>query len=266
MSERVDGSPGAARRIAPAGGTRLSRTLDRGLLILVILAVWQLAHEWAGDVALTSPLATLDYAGTLLGSARFWPNALETGHALVYALLISALGGLGLGLALGIHRLSGEVAEPILVALYAIPKITLYPLILLIFGLGISAKVAFGAIHGIIPVTIFALGAMRNLKPVYLQTARVMRLTRLQAARTVWLPAALPEIVAGLRIGFSLTLLGVLIGEMFASQRGLGFLLMNAISSNDVKTIMAVTLMIATVAVLANAALLALDRRLHRGG
>jgi NitT/TauT family transport system permease protein len=254
------------RATAATGDARLSRALDFGLLILVILVAWQLAHEWAGDVALTSPLATLDYAGTLLGSARFWPNVLETFLAFAYALVISALGGLGLGLLLGIHRLSGEVAEPILVALYAIPKITLYPLILLIFGLGISAKVAFGAIHGIIPVTIFALNAVRNIKPVHLKTARVMRLTPLQAAWTVWLPAALPEIVSGQRVGFSLTLLGVLIGEMFASQRGLGFLLMNAIGLNDVKTIMAITLMIALVAVLANAALLALDRRLHRGG
>jgi NitT/TauT family transport system permease protein len=115
-------------------------------------------------------------------------------------------------------------------------------------------------------VTIFALNAVRNVKPVHRKTARALRLTTLQAIWTVWLPAALPEIVSGQRVGFSLTLLGVLIGEMFASQRGLGFLLINAIASNDVKTIMAVTLMIATVAVLANAALLALDRRLHRGG
>jgi len=257
-----DRAPAAQR--GAAGGSRWSRALDLGLLLLVILVAWQLAHEWAGDVALTSPRETIDYAGTLLGSARFWPNVWETCHAFLYALVISALGGLALGVALGAHRLSGEVAEPILVALYAIPKITLYPLILLIFGLGLSAKVAFGAIHGVIPVTIFALNAVRTIKPVHLKTARVMRLSPLQAAWRVWLPAALPEIVAGQRVGFSLTLLGVLIGEMFASQRGLGFLLINAIGLNDVKTIMAVTLMIAVVAVLANAALLALDRRLHR--
>jgi NitT/TauT family transport system permease protein len=265
MTELAGGSAVARRRGATGGGARWSRALDLGLLLLGIVLAWQLAHEWAGDVALTSPLETIDYAGSLLGSARFWPNVLETFHAFLYALAISALGGLALGLALGAHRLSGDVAEPILVALYAIPKITLYPLILLIFGLGLPAKVAFGAIHGIIPVTIFALSAVRNIKPVHLKTARVMRLTALQAAWTVWLPAALPEIVSGQRVGFSLTLLGVLIGEMFASQRGLGFLLINAIGLNDVKTIMAVTLMIAVVAVLANAALLALDRHLHRG-
>ena len=70
--------------------------------------------------------------------------------------------------------------------------------------------------------------------------------------------------IAAHKLRSGLTLLGVLIGEMFASQRGLGFLLMNAIGLNDGRTIMAITLMIAVVAVLANAALLTLDRRLHR--
>ena len=59
--------------------------------------------------------------------------------------------------ALGLHRLSGDAMEPMLVALYSIPKITLYPIVLLAFGLGMSAKIAFGAIHGIIPVALFAL-------------------------------------------------------------------------------------------------------------
>ena len=75
-------------------------------------------------------------------------------------------------------------------------------------------------------------------------------------------PAALPEIFTGLRVGFSLTLIGTLLGEMFASQRGLGYLLMNAIGLHNVELIMAVTLMLVVFAVLVNAALLALERRL----
>src|SRR5258707_370220 len=146
----------------------MTRAVALALPLVGTALAWPLAHEGAGGVPLTSPRDTIQHAAALLGSARFWPNVLETAHAFVYALAISALGGLVLGVALGAHRLSGEGAEPLLVALYAIPKITLYPLILLLFGLG------------------------------------------------------------------------------------------------DGRTIMAITLMIAVVAVLANAALLALDRRLHR--
>lgn len=248
---------------APTG--RLARGLDGLWLLIALILIWQLLHEWAGDVALTSPATTISHALTLLDSKRFWPHAYESLRALGLALAIASLGGLGLGVWLGAHRLSGQVAEPLLIALYSIPKVTLYPLILLVFGLGLSAKVAFGAIHGVIPIAIFTLNAVRAIKPVHLKTAKALRLTPWQAFAHVWLPAALPEILAGQRVGFSLTLLGVLIGEMFASQRGVGFLIMNAIGLNDVKQIMALVLMIAVVSVGVNLALLALDRRIRRG-
>jgi NitT/TauT family transport system permease protein len=242
----------------------MRRTLEILALIAVLVAAWQVLHIVGGEVALSSPVATAERAAEMLASDSFWPHAVETFTALAYALAIAVFGGLAIGLLLGLHRLSGAVAEPILVSIYSLPKITLYPLILLIFGLGLSAKVAFGAIHGIVPVVIFTMGAVRSINPVYFRAARVMRVTTLDRIRSIVLPAALPEIVSGLRVGFSLTLLGVMIGEMFASQRGLGFLIMNAIGVHDVPTMMAVTLLLAIVAVTINSGLLMLDHRLHR--
>ena len=241
----------------------MRQLLDSLLVVVALVAVWQGLHWFAGDIAIASPGATAERAATLLGSASFWGHFAETFAALGYALVIAVLGGMTIGMLLGLHRLSGEVAEPILVSLYSLPKITLYPLILLVFGLGMSAKVAFGAIHGIIPVAIFTLGAVRTIAPVYFKTARVLQLSRRQLVASVIIPAAVPELVSGLRVGFSLTLLGVLIGEMFASQRGLGFLVMNAIGTLDVPTMMAVVLLLAVVAILISAGLLYLDRRLH---
>ncbi len=242
----------------------MRRVTDFLLLALAVLVLWQSLYWWAGDEALSSPAETVRFAFTLLGRSNFYPHLWESLKALGYSLLIASLGGLALGIMLGAHKPSGQVMEPILVGLYALPKVTLYPLVLLLFGLGLPAKVAFGALHGIIPVTIFTLNAVRNIRPVYIRTARTLRLDPFTAARTVLLPAALPEIVSGQRIGFSLTLLGVLLGEMFASQRGLGFLLMNAISINDVRMIMAIALILFAFAVTVSAGLLALDRRLHR--
>lgn len=241
----------------------MRQSLDTILFILALLALWQFLHWLTGDIAIASPAVTFGRASEMLASTTFWPHARETFSALLYALVIAVLGGFTIGMTLGLHRLSGEVAEPILVSLYSLPKITLYPLILLIFGLGMSAKVAFGAIHGIIPVAIFTLGAVRTIAPVYFKTARVLQLSRGQLIMRVVMPAAVPELVSGLRVGFSLTLLGVLIGEMFASQRGLGYLVMNAIGTLDVPTMMAVVLMLAIVAVIISSTLLYIDRRLH---
>ena len=243
------------------------RTL-RGPLVLTVtlLVAWQMLHQWAGDTALTAPLPTLAHLWDMISQKRFLPHLSETGLAFLQALTIAWVGGVGIGVWLGGHRLSGEVAEPILVGLYSLPKITLYPVILLLFGLGMSAKVAFGALHGIIPVALFTMNAVRNINRTYLRAGRAMRLTPAQMARHILVPATLPEIFTGLRIGFSLTLLGTMLGELFASQRGLGFLLMTAIDLNDVQTILAIAVLISLFAVAANSALLALDKHLHRQG
>lgn len=240
-----------------------SKWRDGTLVLIAILALWQLANVLGGDNLMTSPAATAQHALDMVGQARFWPHLQETVKAYLAALLIAVLGGIAVGVTLGAHKLTGEVVEPIFVALYSIPKVTLYPVILLIFGLGIQAKIAFGALHGIIPIIIFSLNAVRQVNRTWLRTAQAMSLTPLQTARHVIIPATVPEIFSGLRIGTALTLLGTMLGELFASQRGLGFLLMTAIDIHDMKTIMAIALLITLFAVVMNAIMLAIDRRLH---
>lgn len=248
----------------------MSAVAKRGFDILLVLAAllagWQALYHVAGETALTSPAQTLAYVGELLTtkSELFGRHAWETGRAFLMALALSYAIGLAIGVALGAHRLSGAVGEPILVALYSLPKVTLYPVILLVFGLGLSAKVAFGAIHGVVPVAIFAMNAIRHIKPAYLKTAKTMRLAPHQVVATVIVPAALPEIVTGMRVGFSLTLLGVIIGEMFASKQGLGFMVINAINLADVETMMAVAFLLFVAAAIANGFLLWLDHWLHK--
>ncbi len=240
------------------------RIFDYALLVAGVLIAWVLLFQWAGPEALSPPVPTFRRIGEFLISARFWDHVEATGMAFAYACLIALAGGLAVGFVLGANRFAGQVGEPILTTLYAIPKITLYPVILLIFGLGISAKIAFGAIHGFFPVALFAIGAIKNTSPVFIKTARVMRLSPLQTIRTVLFPAAMPEIVTGLRIGFSTTLLGTLIGELFASDRGVGFILIRAMEANQVTDIMALTLLLFAFAAGANAALLAIEHRIHR--
>lgn len=238
--------------------------LDAFMLFVSLIVIWQIVHEFAGDLAITSPLATFSETANMIADPTFWPHLQETALAVFQGLIIAVVVGLAVGLSIGVHRLSGEVAEPILVALYSIPKITLYPIILLFFGTGMPAKVAFGAIHGVIPIIIFSMNAMRNINPVYLQTARVMRLNSWDMARSVLFPAALPEIFTGLRVGFALTLVGTLMGEMFGSQRGLGFLLMIGMGRHEMLMIMGITLLLVGIAMFVSVGLLIIDNRLRR--
>ena len=252
-----------ARISIPPG---LARWRDALALIALVLAAWQGLYWFAGDVALTSPAQTFIQLGKMLSDPRFLPHVQETGLAFIQGFAIAVVLGLAIGTTLGAHRMSGEVGEPILVALYSIPKVTLYPIILLVFGIGMPAKVAFGAIQGIVPISLFAMNSIRNIRPVLTRTGRVLRLGPSAMVAHVIIPAALPEIVTGLRVGFSLTLVGTLLGEMFGAQRGLGFLLLQAMGVHNMRTIMAVTLLLVIFAASVNAVLLGIERRLRERG
>ena len=234
------------------------------VLIAALLAIWQGLNAWVGDVALASPLATLRYTATLVVSEDFDTHLLDTLRAFAIAYALSVVIGLAVGFWLGFDRLSGDTLEPMIVSLYAIPKLTLYPILLLTFGLGLSAKVAFGVIHGVIPIILFTLAAVQNTRPILLKTGRALRLSRWQMVRWILFPAAVPEIFTGLRVGFALTLIGSLLAEMFASQRGLGYLLMNGIGLHNVELLMSVTFIIVVFAAAVSTLLLHIDHRLHR--
>lgn len=233
-------------------------------LIAGLILLWQFMFWFAGDIAMRSPLDTVRYARRMMGTDSFWIHFWESVRAFGAALAIAVSVGLFIGIWFGFHRLSGRVMEPVLVAIYSIPKITLYPIVLLAFGIGMSAKIAFGAIHGVIPIALFTINAVRNVRTVLIKTGRVHKLTMAEMVRWVLIPAAMPEIFTGFRVGFSLTLIGTLLGEMFAAQRGLGYLLMTAIGLHNVDVIMAVTFLLILCAASVSTALLAIDHRLHR--
>lgn len=234
------------------------------LLIVILLLLWQGLFFVAGKDALAPPGETIAYLAQHLGDPDFRQNIWATGSAFLVALSIAIAGGLLIGLVTGLSATATETAEPLLLAANSIPKIALYPVVLLLFGIGMSAKVAFGALHGIVPVAIFTMNACRTIPPVLVKTADVMRLTRADRIRSILLPAALPDIVTGARLGFSLTLIGTILGEMFGSQSGLGYLLMTAIGLQNTQMIMAVTLLLIVFAAGISTVLLAWEQRLRK--
>jgi NitT/TauT family transport system permease protein len=233
-------------------------------LIVALLIVWQLLFLILGPRVLAPPAATFVNAWNVLTAPDYRPDLGESMRAFLIALLIAAGIGVAGGLLVGSWRACSEILEPLLVNFNTVPKVALYPVILLIFGLGLWAKVVFGALHGVIPIMISSIGAVRNVNPIYVLSGRAMHLTRWQMLRRIWAPACVPEMFSGLRLGFSLTLLGTIFGEFFASQKGVGFLLMNAIDLRNIPMIMSLILILVVFAVLSNSALLLVERRLHR--
>jgi NitT/TauT family transport system permease protein len=249
----------ARHRLAAKARHRLA---DYLLLAATLLVAWQIVSMLAGGTTISSPWSAFGTAAELVTSEDFLPNFLSTMRAFLIATIIAVAGGTFIGLALGANRLLGDAYEPMLMSFYTVPKVAFFPVILLVFGIGLSAQVAFGVIHGIVPVAIFTINAVRNIRRVFIKTASALGLSRSQTALTVLLPAIAPEVFAGARMGISLTFIGVILSEMFGSKQGIGFLLMQAIGLSNGSLIMALTTLIVAFALSLNGALAWLNRRL----
>lgn len=212
----------------------------RVAVVVLLFFLWVGGTHLFGRAVLPSPV---DLGVTVAdGLRRGWlvRATVVTISEVLPAFALAALTGTLWGIALGLSPFWGEVFEPLILGVYAIPKITLYPIFLLLFKVGTASKVAFGFFHGIFPVQILTQNATAHMSPVYLKVARSLRLSPWQIAVHIVLPAVLPAVAAGVRLAFSLTFIGVVLGEMSASRAGLGFLLNAADAMFDSNRVLAV--------------------------
>ncbi|HTX03412.1 MAG TPA: ABC transporter permease subunit [Candidatus Acidoferrales bacterium] len=229
--------------------------------VVVVVALWAFFARIIGEDFLPGPLLTLHVIAQGFSEGWLWRATLTTLSEVVPAFAIAAIVGLFFGAVLGLSRVWGEVFEPLIVGVYAVPKVTLYPIFLLVFKVGAASKIAFGMFHGVFPVQIIAQAAIAHMRPVYLKVARSLNLSPAQTLIHVVIPALIPALVVGLRLGFSLTFIGVVLGEIFASRGGLGFLLSAADQTFDVKRVNAVIVILAVLGVGVNVFFNMLERR-----
>ncbi len=183
------------------------------------------------------------------------------GKTLVAYVLAVAL-GVGVGLVVGAVRHLYDVLNPFLVALYAIPKILVLPWILLIFGLGLTPAIVYGVLQGFFPICLLVVGGVRDVDRMPIVVARSMGASTGQIYRKVILPAVLPAILAGMRLGIVFCLLGVLVVEMFGGIRGMGFLLTTLANAFRAAELFAATALVSLLSVGVVLALEAVNRRL----
>lgn len=230
-------------------------------LPLLLLGLWQLTGMLAGDFYVATPVQAFD---AVADGDWFWSSLGATLAAVGVGFAIAAVAGLWIGVTLGMVRFWGRVFEPITLSVYSIPKVTLFPIFLTVFGFGLYSKVAFGMFHGIFPIIIIAMNATREVSAVHLKVARSLRLSRLQTFRQVIFPSIFPSLLTGLRLGFSLTLLGVVLGEMFASRAGFGYELVEAITLHDMPRMYGIVAVLVIIAFAVNALLLQWEHAARR--
>jgi NitT/TauT family transport system permease protein len=193
--------------------------------IVVIVGTWELLVR----TGLISQLLLPAPSGIILAGVKNGAAFLSAFKVTVLEIAASALIAVTLGLFIGIAGSTSSVSAILiggmLASFFAVPVIILYPLLMAWVGIGSASKVLFGVLTGFVPIALNTLNGIRALEPRYLTMGRAMGATRFQLYTRIIIPFALPSIVAGLRVGLGLTVIGVLVTEMLASAAGIGYLI-----------------------------------------
>lgn len=187
----------------------------------------------------------------------------NTAQAVVGGFVIAAAVGLPVGVALGRSRFLGSLFDPVISGLFAVPRIIVYPVLLAMFGVGVGAKMWMAVISAFFPIVMNTAAGMREVNPVLVKLGRSMNASRAQMVRKIYLPAATPSVMVGLRIGFSISFIAVIIAELFATSEGLGRVIKQAYAFQKLPEMFAVVLLIILIAFVVNLAMWILERRLR---
>ena len=227
------GSQGLARSRTPhpqARRLRLPSVPDRikyGLIgFIVVLPLWELVVRLGivKKVILSAPSIIASTAvNDLLITRELWPHLFQSSQQFVLGLGLALLTGVPLGLALGLFRRLNYVLDPWLSAIYATPTIALVPLIVLILGLGLESKVFIVWLEAIFVIVVSTMVGVRAAEARYLDLAMSFRASRWLTFTSVILPSSFPYILTALRLGTTRALVGVVVAEFFASNKGIGF-------------------------------------------
>jgi ABC-type nitrate/sulfonate/bicarbonate transport system permease component len=193
-------------------------------VIVALFLLWEVAaRRWIDPMFLSPPSKIVASLGVLFATKNV-PAALQlTLFELAVAFALSVVIGLAVGLAVGLSRFGHRSFMPIILLLYGIPQITILPLFILYFGIGAPSKIAFGVTHGIFPIIVTIMAGVQNIKPILMTAARSMGASRWQIFRWVIFPHMIPTFFAGMRLGMSGVLLGVLLAELYVSTAGIGY-------------------------------------------
>jgi ABC-type nitrate/sulfonate/bicarbonate transport system permease component len=240
--------------------------LIRLLLIVLLIAVWEFYARFISTSSLIAGPSDVVMAlwPKVIGDPRVLTAVGVTLAELVVAFVLSVVFGMLFGIFIGLTDIGRRSLYPIVLLLYGIPQAILLPLFVLMFGIGPATKIAFGFSHGIFPIIVTTIAGMRNVSPLLMNGALAMGATRAQQVRYVIFPHMVTTVFAGLRLAMTLTLLGVILAEIFVSQGGIGYFTLLYSETFNPAALMALVLTLALMAIALNEMVRAIEARFSR--
>lgn len=194
-------------------------------LAVVILAGWELLPRLGVIPKLFVPPLSEALGALVEYRVEYLSHLPVTVLEILVSYLIACGGGVTLGMLIASSGRARRMALPVLRSAYAVPMVVLYPVMMVWFGLGIGSKVGFAVIFAFVPTLLTTVAGVAALSPHLLETARAFGASRWQRILYVQIPASLPTLVAALRLGGALVIIGVTVAEMLGAVEGLGFLI-----------------------------------------
>jgi len=223
------------RSASSRGSTFLTIAIMNGLMFSFVLT-------YAGRSIGETYLSTF-YEG-LAGGGWLWPHISATFKVVLYGFVFAVVLGVPLGIALGSSGGGQRIWQPALQTIYAVPKTMLYPIFIVLFGIGSLSRIAIAFSHALFPLMIGAV-----------------------SGAAVRAPSLAPTLATAVRAALSLSVIGVVLSEMYASTEGLGFLLMvSARDRGGANRMLAVVLLLFLVLLVVNVGLRAMEKRLRARG
>ena len=250
------------RQAAPAPRRRWPSLLPL-ILPIALLVAWQLSITLGLVEAyqLTPPLQVLESAIDMWNRGLLQSDILATIWRVVAGFVIGAILAVILGTITGLSRRTYEAVEPTLQAVRAIPSLAWAPLLLLWLGIGEAPKLTLVAIGAFFPVYVNLVAGIKGVDRKLVEVARIYNLGRAETARRVILPASLPNLFTGLRLGFSQAWLFVVVAEIFGATAGLGFRVTDSQLLTRVDLMLVAMLVLAVLGKVSDTILLAIERR-----
>ncbi len=235
--------------------SRASHVMTYRLIgVTTILAVWEAAGAsglfFRG--VLPSSILIAKSFWRLMGDPVFWGHFGVTFFEIATGFGIGSVLGVAAGLMLGMNRYTGKVFEPVVEYLAATPKVVFLPILLILFGIGVGSKISLAALSCFFPMSLSLAAGVRAINPMFLRVGQTLNLTLLQRIAMIYLPALIPPLSTGLRLGFGIATVGALLSEIKLSNKGLGHAAMQAYARFDIPTMLAILIIIFALAGMGN--------------
>jgi NitT/TauT family transport system permease protein len=253
-----------ANKVAPAR-VRSSHLLRYAPLlgVVVVLVIWQLLSLRYPPFILPAPFAVAERFFERLADGTLLMHIAATLSAAIPGLLLGTLAAFALGIPIAHSALADRLLSPFIVASQGVPFIAVAPLLFIWFGSGLGAKILVCALIVFFPIAINVIAGLRSAPAVLRDLFRALNATPVETFTKLELPAALPFIFAGLRVGGTLAMVGAITGEFLSADRGLGFMINLGNGLYDTALVMAGVITIVLIALCIYGCIRLLERAMH---